>query len=216
MYNPNPKPESNRLESLWSGTFGDDYTERNRLAGEGRDTFWNDLLGRLAAPTILEVGCNLGANLRWLTRFPDKPAVYGIDINRGALARARHEHPRAHTLCSAARRLPFPDSSFSLVFTAGVLIHQPESTLNDVMSEIIRCSERYVLCMEYFSETTTEVFYRDVSGALFKRNYGALYREIHPALNLLEQGFLTPEEGWDNTTFWLFEKPLPQKESASQ
>jgi spore coat polysaccharide biosynthesis protein SpsF len=99
-----------------------------------------------------------------------------------------------------------------LVFTAGVLIHQPELSLPVVMSEIVRCSRRYVLCMEYFAETTVEVDYRGHSGALFKRNYGALYRELFPELQLLEQGELTADQGWDNVTYWAFEKSSSKKQ----
>jgi spore coat polysaccharide biosynthesis protein SpsF len=88
----------------------------------------------------------------------------------------------------------------------GVLIHQPESTLPLVMSEVVRCSNRYVLCGEYFSEQTIEVPYRGQCGALFKRDYGRIYQELFPNLSLVEKGFLSREEGWDDVTFWLFKK----------
>ena len=74
------------------------------------------------------------------------------------------------------------------------------------MAEIVRCSRRYVLCGEYFAEETTEVPYRGQDGALFKRDYGALYQELFPELALVEQGFLGRDEGWDDVTWWLFER----------
>src|SRR4029450_3836841 len=33
-------PDAARLEALWSGEFGDAYTERNAAAGDGRGGFW--------------------------------------------------------------------------------------------------------------------------------------------------------------------------------
>lgn len=87
----------------------------------------------------------------------------------------------------------------------GVLIHQPESTLSLVMNEMVRCSRRWVLCGEYFGETTQEVPYRGETKALFRRNYGQLFIDLFPGLRLTEQGFLGRDEGWDDVTWWLFE-----------
>jgi hypothetical protein len=88
----------------------------------------------------------------------------------------------------------------------GVLIHQPESTLLLVMEEIVRCSRRYILCGEYYAEHTTEVLYRGQTGALFKRDYGRIYQELFPGLQLRKQAFLGRDEGWDDVTYWMFEK----------
>ena len=75
------------------------------------------------------------------------------------------------------------------------------------MAEIVRCSRRYVLCGEYFAEEPTEVPYRGQTGALFKRDYGAsLPASCFPELALVDQGFLGRDEGWDDVTWWLFER----------
>lgn len=198
--------ETIRLEQLWSGEFGDDYTDRNRQAEEAREPFWKSLIRQLGLRNVLEVGCNLGANLHWLLKYMPMQSVYGIDINLKALGEIQKRHPGMGAIWSPARELPFRDHWFDLVFTIGVLIHQPETTLPLVMAEIVRCSRRYVLCGEYFAEETTEIPYRGHTGALFKRNYGGLYQELFPELHLFRQGFLSREEGWDDVTYWLFEK----------
>jgi hypothetical protein len=74
------------------------------------------------------------------------------------------------------------------------------------MSEIVRCSNKYVLCGEYFADEVTEVPYRGETGALFKRDYGAYYLELFPNLRLVKEGFLGKEHGWDDVTWWLFER----------
>jgi pseudaminic acid biosynthesis-associated methylase len=202
----NQSIEAVRLEQLWEGNFGDAYVERNRATGNIREPFWQKVLDELDAQTVLEVGCNIGANLRWIAALRPPQQVYGVDINLKALNELRRTLPDINAMWSPGRELPFRDRWFDLVFTMGVLIHQPESTLPLVMAEIVRCSRRYVLCGEYFAEQTTEVPYRNQSGALFKRNYGRIYQELFPELRLLEQGFLGRDAGWDDVTYWVFEK----------
>lgn len=202
------QPEATRLESLWAGDFGDAYVERNQAVANYRQEFWRDLLQAYPTmQTVLEVGCNLGANLQWIAHYRPAPNLYGIDINHRALGELHRNLPKVNAIWSPARELPFRDRWFDLVFTMGVLIHQPESTLPLVMAEIVRCSKRYVLCGEYFSSETTEVNYRGNEGALFKRDYGRMYQDLFPELTLRAHGFLGRDSGWDDVTYWLFEKP---------
>src|SRR4051794_15523165 len=197
--------EVQRLAKLWSDEFGDDYVDRNRGAGEGREPFWRDLLQEHPFESVLEVGCNLGGNLRWLAELLPPHDVFGIDVNDRALHEARTNLPGVNLVRSEARRLPFRDALFDLTFTTGVLIHQPPAVLPVVMSEIVRCSRRYVLCGEYFSEQPEEVPYRGQTGALFRRDWGALYAELFPELELVARSSGEPP-AWDDVTFWLFRK----------
>lgn len=199
--------ESSRLEQLWAGDFGNAYIERNRAAAEPREPFWKSILDGLPLRRVLEIGCNIGANLQWIARRVPPAGVYGVDVNAAAIAEVRRALPGVNALLVPARDLPFRDGWFDLVFTAGVLIHQPEIALPLVMGEMVRCSRRYVLCVEYFAEETVEVPYRGERGALFKRDYGRLFQELFESLRLLRQGFLPRAEGWDDATYWLFEKP---------
>ncbi len=201
------RSEAQRLEELWAGPFGDEYAGRNQNAWAARGPFWADLLAEFPAEQVLEIGCNSGANLRWIAQRLAPDRVYGVDVNAGALRELRRELPDVNGVLVPARELPFRDRWFDLVFTMGVLIHQPESTLPLVMAEIVRCSRRYVLCGEYHAEQTTEVPYRGQTGALYKRDYGRLYQELFPELQLRKQGFLGRDRGWDDVTYWLFEKP---------
>jgi pseudaminic acid biosynthesis-associated methylase len=199
--------EATRLEKLWAEAFGNAYVERNRAAGDARAPFWQTILTEFPARRVLEVGCNIGGNLRWIASLMPPQQVYGVDINLKALDELHQNLAGVNAMWSPARELPFRDGWFDLVFTMGVLIHQPESTLPLVMAEIVRCSRRYVMCGEYYAEQITEVAYRNQLGALFKRDYGRIYQELFPELQLRKRGFLSREEGWDDVTYWLFEKP---------
>jgi pseudaminic acid biosynthesis-associated methylase len=198
--------ETQRLERLWSGEFGDAYVERNRAVGDKRGPFWVAFLRDFAVSTVLEIGCNIGVNLAWLASRLPPQNLYGIEINRKALKELHRALPDVNAVWGLARELPFRDQRFDLTFTAGVLIHQPESTLPLVMAEVVRCSRRYVLCAEYSADCVTEIAYRGQTGALFKRDYGRLYSGLFPDLQLRKQGFLGRDDGWDDVTFWVFEK----------
>jgi pseudaminic acid biosynthesis-associated methylase len=199
--------ETTRLERLWAGEFGAAYIDRNRLLDERRATFWGRLLVEHKIQSVLEIGCGQGANLRPISRVIDPRDVWGIDVNDAALAIARQHATGINVVGSVARQLPFRDGLADLAFTVGVLIHQPDTTLPLVISEIVRCSRAYVLWAEYHAATTEEVPYHGVESSLFRRDYGAIYHELFPELTVREEGFLGPDEGFDRLTWQLLEKP---------
>jgi spore coat polysaccharide biosynthesis protein SpsF len=203
---PEAGSEAARLEALWKGEFGDAYVDRNAGGYDVRQSFWTDLFGRSGFSSVLEVGCNIGGNLRWLVPLLPAGASFGIDVNTKALARLHAEVPGVNAISALGRDLPFRDRSFDLVFTMGVLIHQPDSTLPTVMAEMVRTAARGVLMGEYFAEETTEVRYRGHDSALFKRDYGAMFAELFPDWEPADSGFLSRDEGWDDVTWWLFER----------
>jgi len=211
MSNEKQQPEVERLEKLWSGEFGNAYLERNREAGDKRGPFWKGLLAEFPATRILEVGCNRGANIHWLSSLIAPRQLYGIDVNENALAEGRCSYPAVNFSWARARDLPFRDGWFDLTFTTGVLIHQPEDTIPLVMAEIVRCSNRWILCGEYYAETTTEIPYRGERDALIKRDFGGMYQQLFPELVLRRQGFLNADDGWDRLTYWMFEKPVAKR-----
>jgi spore coat polysaccharide biosynthesis protein SpsF len=199
--------EVRRLEALWREDFGDRYIERNRDAAAGREPYWRGLYERHPFASVLEVGCNLGGNLHWLAQLLEPSKVYGVDINAQALREVRAALPDVNAVLAPARALPFRDGFVDLAFTTTVLIHQPVDSLPIVMNEVVRCSRRYVLCGEYHADELEEVPYREQRDALFKRDWGALYEQLFPELRLLERQFeSSAESGWDDVTFWLFEK----------
>ena len=93
--------EVTRLEALWAGEFGDQYVERNRMAGDNRGPFWTSILDRTQPRSILEVGCNVGGNLRWIVGNDRR--VVGVDVNAGALATLAAEVPGADGIRSRRR-----------------------------------------------------------------------------------------------------------------
>lgn len=193
--------EAERLEGLWAGKFGDEYTERN-CPSSVRSDFWREVVKRWTPRRALEVGCGDGTNLYGLrSGGMSHNDVYGVDVNRIALAR----NESWNVMYGTARDLPFKDRWFDLAFTCGVLIHQPAESLLYVMSEIVRVSCRYVLAMEYHAPQREAVPYRGQEGALFRDDYGNIYQREF-GLKLLDMGHLGKDEGFDNVVWWMLEK----------
>jgi len=199
--------EAGRLEQLWQGDFGSAYTERNASAGGTRSEFWRAVLDELRPRRVLEVGCNVGANLAHISGPVPPRDVWGVDLNEPALEGLRARLPGINASWSTARALPFRDGWFDLVFTVAVLIHQPEETLALAMSELVRCSRRHVLCIEYTAAANEEVAYRGQKGAFFKRPYGVQMGRLFPELRLVREGSVSRSDGFDDGLgLWLFER----------
>ena len=137
----------------------------------------------------------------------DPAQVWGVDVNQHALANARSAAPGINVVASVARQLPFRDGFVDLAFTVGVLIHQPDSTLPIVISEVVRCARSFVLWAEYHAPGTEEVPYHGEAHSLFRRDYGAIYHELYPELVVRDEGFLDADAGFDRVTWQLLEKP---------
>ena len=159
---------------FWQGTFGDEYVERNRVDWLKRVPFWQSIIDKTGATSVLEVGCNAGWNLQAIRKVNNQIAMTGIDLNEKALAEAKVagfdvEQMRGDDIDSA-----FGHNCCDLVFTAGVLIHVPPDEIGLVMQSIANASAQYVLAVEYEADTEEMVKYRGNADRLWKRPFGAM------------------------------------------
>jgi len=203
-----PKSNVERLEREWRGGLGDAYVERNIDSANyaRRGAFWQSIIDRTSPAKVLEVGCNVGGNLRWfIDRVPG--GVHGVDINPRSIDVLRELVPEVQAAVGSARRLDFPDESFDLVFTVAVLIHVPDEGLAEAIDELVRTSSRWILIAEYFAPEPIVADYRGVPNSIFKRDYGAIMLEAHPELELVDRGLLTADDGLDEVHWWLIRRP---------
>ena len=90
-----------------------------------------DLIGfkNYAGKQVLEVGCGIGTDL---SQFAKNGAIVtGIDLTESAIALAKQRFKvmnlEGTLLVGDAENLPFPDNSFDLVYSFGVLHHTPDT-----------------------------------------------------------------------------------------
>lgn len=72
--------------------------------------------------SFLDVGCAFGLLLREVSPFFDK--LYGCDISRFAIEKARQKNPKAHLkIVDIQKKLPYGDESFDCITALDVLEH---------------------------------------------------------------------------------------------
>ena len=172
---------------FWSGSFGQEYTERNNydLSQWDKLYFDNYGLGKLEIfkqafdgldkeIKILEVGCNIGMQLRGLHHLGFKN-LYGVDLQVNAVKEAHEKNPELNIIQGSAFDLPFKDHFFDLVMTNGVLIHIAPKDIANFMGEVKRTSKKYIYGHEYFDEKYKEIKYRGHDGFMWKGNFAKMY-----------------------------------------
>ena len=183
----------------WSGDFGHEYTDRNTFTVEQLDQVYKKEFGVSAADLyldfvgkmpkdikILEVGSNSG-NMLALFQSMGFKNIYGIEINRYAISVCRARTKDINIVEGSALDVPFKDGYFDLVFTAGVLIHISPNDIKKVLGEIYRCSGKFIMGCEFYSDSYQELDYRGNKDLLWKTDFNKLYRETFPGLKLIKE-----------------------------
>ena len=202
----------------WAGEFGRAYTDRNpqtpedldalsmRNFGVSRTALNQEFLGGIGRNIpILEVGANVGAQLAALRQMGFS-RLYGVELQFYALQMGKKRHPRTPVVQGSAFDLPFPTGAFELVFTSGVLIHLAPTMLQRAMSEICRCSRRYVWGWEYFAPEHVAIAYRGESGLMWKGDFAAMYAAHQPTMGLVREKRLKYIKNDNVDTMFLLEK----------
>ena len=181
----------------WAGDFGQEYTDRNAITIKEMNNLYKQqygisrselnalFLGRLNhSIKILEIGANIGNQLLCLQEL-GFTNLYGIELQQYAILQSK-----AKDICliqGSAFNIPFKDSQFDLVFTSGLLIHISPENIIKVLEEIYRCTNSYILGLEYFAEQPTEIAYRGHSNLLWKADFARLYMECFQDLKLIRE-----------------------------
>ena len=71
---------------------------------------------------ILDVACGTGR----VFPFYENRQIYGVDISKDMLAKAKRRVPTAKTFVGDAEKLPFKSEMFSVVITSRFIMHTPE------------------------------------------------------------------------------------------
>jgi SAM-dependent methyltransferase len=146
-----------------------EYANKNRAIVGLLNDFWQPEV--TPASTVLEVGCNAGANL-WGLRELGFERLSAVEINPNAIAEMRRAFPELNAnveLGPAEETLPrLMAGSADVVFSMAVLIHVHPSS-NRVFAEMVRVAGRYLCVVE--AEHTTVPY-------IFARNYRRVFERL--------------------------------------
>ncbi|HEY9759817.1 MAG TPA: pseudaminic acid biosynthesis-associated methylase [Oculatellaceae cyanobacterium] len=195
-------------ELFWEGTFGEEYSARNRIAAANRAAFFAHVLSKTyGVLSVCEFGANIGTNLQAIRSLSENFLLTGVELNAKAFEELK-SIKSVDAICLPIQDFQ-PNKTFDLVFTCGVLIHLNPDDLPIAYRKMYDTSARYVLINEYFNPTPVELTYRGHSGRLFKRDFALEFKTLFEnKVRLIEYGFLWQADNpaWDNTTWFLFEK----------
>ena len=159
--------------------------------------------------SLLECGCNVGRNINFLNYVLPKAEKNIIEISPEAFEIVTKRYRLNNAFNGAIADAPFEQERFDLVYTMGVLIHIHPEDLPLNMKKMYDSSKKYILMGEYFSRTPVRIDYQDEQDKLFKSDFGKTFMEHHD-VKLLDYGFLWghlyDKAGFDDITWWLFEK----------
>lgn len=198
----------NEQEQFWMGDFGDAYTARNvgdKLIASKTAIFSEILAGTRDVRSVLELGANIGLNIRALKRLLPEASFKAVEINESAYQKLREiQGLEAHH----GTILDFCTEPVDFAFTMGVLIHINPDALEQAYATLNASSRRYIAIVEYYNPTPMEVTYRGHTGKLFKRDWCAEFMSRHPS-RLVDYGFQyhgDPVFPADDFTWFLLEK----------
>lgn len=195
---------------LWTGEFGDNYTERNKgiETVAARISMFKTILEHTrGVESIMEVGANVGHNIIALRAIDPGLHIAAIEPNETARTQCAKiaDNVWARDISKNADR-PGGGRLYNLVFTRGVLVHIHPDDLHTACSNIYELSNRYILSCEYFSDEPREKRYRETDNSLWLRDYGLFWLENFN-LSYVAHGFCwRPIDGLENITWWLFRK----------
>jgi pseudaminic acid biosynthesis-associated methylase len=203
--------KSTEQEAFWHGEFGNEYARRNsgpELVAANIALFTRALRGTHGVASVLELGSNIGLNLRALKTLLPQANLAAVEINDAAANELARALPEVELHRGSVLEFT-PARSWDLVLCKGVLIHIDPASLPVLYDLMHRCARRYVLLSEYYNPQPVEVSYRGHANKLFKRDFAGELMDRFPGLVLVDYGFAYHRDvnfPQDDATWFLLEK----------
>jgi pseudaminic acid biosynthesis-associated methylase len=206
-------PFRTEQEAFWAGQFGNDYAARNEdSAGTlaGNLFSFARMLERVqpSPGSMIELGANIGLNLRALKLLLPAAHQAAVEINASAVERLRRDNVADEIFHQSLLEFT-PARRYDLALIKGVMIHLAPEMLPAVYRKLATCATRHVLIAEYYNRRAEEIVYRGHSGKLFRRDFGGEFMDTCPEFQLVDYGFSyhrDARELQDDLTWFLFER----------
>jgi len=132
----------------WQKRGGQTYFEEQEAAYDRtlRSDFIAEEVSRLNCHSLLEIGCGYGKQLKNIASRKEM-LLTGVDYSHSQLLKAKSYCGKigVHLGESDAMRLPFADKCFDAVLSSAVILHNEYPKAQEIIAEIIRVSERYLI-----------------------------------------------------------------------
>lgn len=198
-------------EAFWAGEFGSAYVQRNQgnaLIAAKVALFSRALSAIGPIKSCLELGANIGLNLRALQILFPSLSQHAVEINAQAVEQLSKVIARDHITHGSILDYVC-QQRFDLVLIKGVLIHINPDALPVAYQKLYESTGQYLLLSEYFNPTPVSISYRGHSDRLFKRDFCGEMLDLYPDLKLLDYGFAysrDPKFDHDDSCWFLLEK----------
>jgi SAM-dependent methyltransferase len=131
----------------WTLRGGDDYfrEQEGQHARTLRAEWIAERLASYRPLSILEIGCGYGKLLGALRDRLKIPLV-GVDFSTSQLQKAGQYLARSNGIdlfLGSGEQLPFADSSFDMVVTSAVILHNPPPAAERIRREVLRVAMRF-------------------------------------------------------------------------
>jgi len=177
-------------EKFWKGEFGDEYIQRSKLDSVSSNiNFFSEVFRNTCGiESVLELGCNVGNNLKAIGQLIPNAELHGVEINSKAVDAIRSDNININVKeCSIMDYSP--EEKFDFVFVKAVLIHIDPNSLNSVYKKIYDCAGKYILIAEYYNPTPISVNYRGNNERLYKRDFAGEFIQLFKNTKLISYGF---------------------------
>ena len=198
-------------EEFWAGKFGDEYIERNKgneLLASNLNFFTKALKSANNLNSVIELGANIGMNLKALKLIYPNQEQFGVEINEKAASELKECIGNQNVFNESIFDFNM-DKKATLSLIKGVLIHINPEMLPNVYDTLYNTSSQYILVCEYYNPSPVEISYRGHSDKLYKRDFCGELLEKFSDLELIDYGFAYKRDRnfpQDDITWFLIKK----------
>lgn len=198
-------------EEFWAGSFGDEYIDRNRsaqLLASNLQFFATALRQAGRINSCVELGANIGMNLKALKLLFPECNLHGVEINAEAHRQLADVIGDSQAVHSSLFEWS-PGEQVDLALIKGVLIHINPAMLGQAYDRLHAAASKYVLVAEYYNPSPVTIPYRGHNDRLFKRDFVGEMLDRFDDLKLVDYGFAyrrDPAFPQDDITWFLMKK----------
>lgn len=198
-------------ETFWAGDFGSEYIGRNdsqELLASNLNFFTKSLNQAGKISSCLELGANIGMNLKALQLLYPAIELYGAEINPDAAELLSGLIGEKNVYLGSLFDYPLTNK-VDLALIKGVLIHINPEMLSFAYEKLYQASKKFILVCEYYNPSPVTIPYRGHTDRLYKRDFAGEMLEKYSDLTLVDYGFSyrrDPAFPQDDITWFLMQK----------